>query len=57
MTLTDDPGPSDVVVGDRDATVLIGPVAAERLGDKVLDARCLVPVSRAGVSCRASCRR
>lgn len=39
MALTEAPGPEDVVVVDHDVTVFLGPVAAERVAEQVLDAR------------------
>lgn len=39
MTLTDHPGPDDMVLQDSRATVFLDPVAAARLDDEILDAR------------------
>jgi Fe-S cluster assembly iron-binding protein IscA len=39
MTLVESAGPHDVVLHDGDATVFLGPAAAERVAEQVLDAR------------------
>lgn len=39
MALTEAPGPEDLVVVDHDVTVYLGPIAAERVAEQVLDAR------------------
>lgn len=39
MTLVESAGPDDVVLHDGDATVFLGPAAAERVADQVLDAQ------------------
>lgn len=39
MELADAPGPDDVVLVDHDVTVFLGPIAAQRVADQVLDAR------------------
>jgi len=38
MTLTDQPGPYDVVLVEHDVSVYLGPAAADRIHDQTLDA-------------------